>query len=134
MKGRTMPKGCLITLLAALAIGVLSPFVLGYLYAASAASYNEEVAELFATRLPQKWGTELPSASAVTGWPGEISVFSSTREPQRLLLQIAVVTAKGNLFGQSTFVRCYTLAFDRLPAGGVRHRVEDLPGCPYEEG
>ncbi|MEV0626366.1 hypothetical protein [Nonomuraea wenchangensis] len=134
MKGRTMPKGCLITLLAALAIGVLSPFVLGYLYAASAASHNEEVAELFATRLPQKWGTELPSAGAVTGWPGEISVFSSAREPQRLLLQIAVVTAKENLFGQSTFVRCYTLAFDRLPAGGVRHRVEDLPGCPYEEG
>ncbi|MEV4018226.1 hypothetical protein AB0J35_47795 [Nonomuraea angiospora] len=129
-----MPKGCLITLLAALAIGVLSPFILGYLYKASAASHNAEVAELFATRLPQEWGAELPSADAVKGRPGEISIFSSAREPQGLLLKISVVTAKEDLFGQSTFVRCYTLAFDRVPAGGFRHTVEDLPGCPYEEG
>ncbi|GAA3115762.1 hypothetical protein GCM10020001_039090 [Nonomuraea salmonea] len=66
--------------------------------------------------------------------PARSQSFSSTRNPQGLLLKIAVVTPKENLFGQSTFVRCYTLTYDHAPAGGFRHILEDLPECPYEEG
>ncbi|MGP3962209.1 hypothetical protein ACTWPT_40080 [Nonomuraea sp. 3N208] len=142
MEKNGRPSRRLVALLVALSvilvIGALSPFIFHYLYTAyavsAATSNNERTAEFFAARLQQGWGTELPAASEVKSSVGEVAIFSSARGTQNLVLKVAVTTGKENLIGSTTFIRCYTLTFERLRSGGFQHTVEPLAGCPYEDG